>query len=41
MEQKSLDKDKLINFWLESSDDDFDTMIAMYEGKRNSWAFND
>ena len=33
MEQKSFDKDKLIKYWSESSDDDYDTMIAMFESK--------
>ena len=38
MEQKGLDKDKLIKYWIESSDDDFDTMITMFENKRFNWS---
>jgi HEPN domain-containing protein len=29
--------DKLIKYWIESSDDDFDTMIAMFDTRRFSW----
>jgi len=35
---KAFDKDKLIRYWIESSDDDFDTMITMYENKKYNWA---
>lgn len=38
MEDGKPDKDKLISYWIQSSDDDFDTMIAMYENKRHNWA---
>lgn len=38
MEQKDFDKDKLIKYWIESSDDDFDTMIAMFDNKKFNWA---
>jgi HEPN domain-containing protein len=38
MEQNKFNKEKQIDYWLKSSDEDFDTMIAMYETKRNSWA---
>ncbi|MFZ5431867.1 MAG: HEPN domain-containing protein [Bacteroidota bacterium] len=38
MEQKEIDKEKLIKFWIESSDEDFDTMIAMFETRRFNWA---
>jgi HEPN domain-containing protein len=38
MDNKRIDKEKLINFWIEGSDDDYDTMIAMYESKRYSWS---
>lgn len=34
-----IDKDKLIKYWIEGSDDDFDTMIAMFKAKRYSWSF--
>lgn len=36
MEQKDFDKDKLIKYWSESSDKDFDTMITMYEVKNST-----
>ena len=38
MEQKNFDKDSLIKYWTESSDDDFETMITMFENKRYSWS---
>lgn len=38
MENQKFDQGKLIKFWVESSDDDFDTMIDMYSSKRYSWA---
>lgn len=38
MEQNEFDKDKLIKYWIESSDDDFETMTALFENKRYSWA---
>jgi HEPN domain-containing protein len=38
MEQKDFDKDKLIKYWSDSSDEDFDTMIAMFESKKFNWA---
>lgn len=38
MEYEELDKQKLINHWLVGSDEDFKTMIAMFDAKRFSWA---
>lgn len=38
MEKSEFDKEKLIKYWVESSDDDFGTMIAMFESKRYNWA---
>lgn len=38
MENTEFDRDKIVNYWLDSSDDDFDTMMAMYESKRYSWS---
>lgn len=38
MEKPSFNKDKLIKYWSESSDDDYDTMIVMFESKRFNWA---
>ena len=38
MEPNEFDKEKLIKYWIESSDDDFETMTALFENKRYSWA---
>ncbi|MDZ7739615.1 MAG: HEPN domain-containing protein [Bacteroidales bacterium] len=38
MENRKFNREKLINFWIESSDDDFDTMIDMFNSKRYSWS---
>lgn len=38
MEKKEIDIEKLIKYWIETSDDDFETMLAMFETKRYSWA---
>jgi HEPN domain-containing protein len=35
---KEYDTQKLVKYWIESSDDDFETMLAMFETKRYSWA---
>ena len=38
MEQNDFNKEKLIDYWIESSNDDFETMLALYDSKRFSWA---
>ena len=38
MNNKKIDKKKLIKYWIESSDDDYGTMIDMYNSKRYSWS---
>jgi len=38
MSKLSFDKDKLIKHWIESSDEDFETMMVLYESKKYSWA---
>jgi HEPN domain-containing protein len=38
MEKQEFDKDKLIKYWIDSSDDDFSTMLTLYETKRYNWA---
>ncbi|MBU4443949.1 MAG: HEPN domain-containing protein [Candidatus Marinimicrobia bacterium] len=38
MNKKQFDKQKLIDFWIVGADDDYDTMIAMFDTKRYSWA---
>jgi HEPN domain-containing protein len=38
MTNADLNRDKIIKYWIESSDDDFDTMIAMFDSRRFSWS---
>ena len=38
MEKTAFNKEKLIKYWVDGSDDDFETMIAMLESKRFSWS---
>ena len=38
MENKDLNKDKLIKYWIDGSDDDFETMTAMFDSKKYSWS---
>ncbi len=38
MENKDLNKNKLIEYWIAGSDDDYETMIAMFDSKRFSWS---
>jgi HEPN domain-containing protein len=38
MENTEFDRDKIVNYWIDSSDDDFDTMMAMFDSKRFSWS---
>lgn len=38
MNKKPFDKQKVINYWITGSDDDYDTMIAMHDTKRYSWS---
>ena len=37
MEKEGLNKKKLIKYWIESADDDFETMLAMYQSQRYNW----
>lgn len=37
-EQKELDKAKLIKYWTEGSDDDFETMMTLFNSKSFSWS---
>ncbi len=30
--------EKIINYWIEGSDDDYETMIVMFDTKRYSWS---
>jgi HEPN domain-containing protein len=38
MESNDLNKDKLIKYWIDGSDDDFETMTTMFDSKRYSWS---
>jgi len=38
MSEKLINKQKIIDSWLIGSDDDYDTMIIMYETKRYNWS---
>ena len=38
MDSKGIDKEKLIRYWIEGSDDDFETMLAMFNSGRYSWS---
>ena len=38
MDNMDFDKEKLIKYWIEGSDDDYETMIAMYKSKRFNWS---
>lgn len=38
MEKETFDTEKLVKYWIESSDDDFETMIVMYETGRYNWS---
>jgi len=37
MEEQGFNKERLIQYWVEGSDDDYETMEAMYQAKRYSW----
>ena len=38
MDKEQFDKQKIIDHWVIGSDDDHDTMIAMYDTHRYSWS---
>lgn len=38
MENPDFDTAKIILFWIESSDEDYETMITLYDNKRLSWS---
>jgi HEPN domain-containing protein len=38
MERTDFNKDKLIKYWIEGSDEDFETMNTMFISKRFSWS---
>jgi HEPN domain-containing protein len=38
MEEKKIDTQKLIDYWVQASDEDFDTMITMQLNKKYNWS---
>ena len=38
MSQQAFNKEKLTKYWVQSSDEDYDTMEAMFGSKRYSWS---
>jgi hypothetical protein len=38
MDKQEFDTNRIIDFWITGSDDDFETMQAMYDTKRYSWS---
>ena len=38
MDKAEFNTDKIIFFWVESSNEDYETMLAMYKSKRYSWS---
>ncbi len=38
MENAGFDRDKILTYWIESSDEDFKTMVALYDTRRYSWS---
>jgi len=38
MESVDFDTDKMIKYWVDSSDEDFETMITLFENKRYNWS---
>lgn len=36
--ENEFDKERIINHWIEGSDNDFKTMIDLYQTKNNNWA---
>ncbi len=34
----AFDKDKIFQNWISTSDDDFETMLVLYNNRKNSWA---
>ena len=38
MHEQGLDRDKLVQYWIESADSDCETMQAMFDAKKYNWA---
>ncbi|MCF0049980.1 HEPN domain-containing protein [Dyadobacter sp. LJ53] len=38
MDEAGFNQEKVIDYWIKSSDDDFETMTAMFDSKRYAWS---
>lgn len=38
MDSAKFDKEKIINYWIESSDDDYDSMMVLHKSRRYNWS---
>ncbi|MEI6050830.1 MAG: HEPN domain-containing protein [Bacteroidota bacterium] len=38
MGEADFNEEKIIRYWIDSSDDDFETMIAMFDSQRCNWS---
>ena len=38
MNENQIDIEKIVNHWIESSEDDYRTMVALYKSKTYNWA---
>ncbi len=38
MKNNEFNKDKLIEYWIDGSDDDYETMMAMFKSKKYNWS---
>lgn len=38
MKNSDFNTDKIVQFWIDSSNEDFITMLTLYENKRYSWS---
>jgi len=38
MDVKGFDKEKIIRYWIDSAEEDYGTMLTLYENNKNSWA---
>lgn len=38
MDKEQFEKNKTIRYWLQSSDDDFETMLVLFSNKRYNWS---
>ncbi|ACT93952.1 HEPN domain-containing protein [Dyadobacter fermentans] len=38
MDEATFDKDKVMAYWVQSSDEDFETMLVMFNSRRHAWS---